>query len=77
MKGFDYGQKCIPPSSPLRAAVAFVRGRWQEDHSEALLNVPVSAAALHNWVRQRRIDKGGIDGSDFARRALNSPDGRL
>jgi hypothetical protein len=25
----------------------------------------VSAAALHNWVRQDRIDRGEIDGSDF------------
>jgi transposase-like protein len=60
MKGFDYAKKVfhrVPPACCClrsRAEVKqLLRGAYE---------LGVSAAALHNWVRQDRIDRGEISG---------------
>jgi hypothetical protein len=63
-KGFDYAEIafCRVPSARLL--------RWFVPVIQSLkgaYELGVSAAALLNWVRQDRIDRGEIGGSDFAR----------
>jgi hypothetical protein len=66
MKGFDYAKNV---SRRVRPCVCCCVGSWPvvRQSLRGAYELGVSAAALHNWVRQRRIDKGEIDGSDFAR----------
>jgi hypothetical protein len=60
MKGFDYAKKVfcrVPPARLLRWFVPEVRQLLRGAYE-----LGVSAAALHNWVRQDCIDLGEISG---------------
>jgi transposase len=75
MKGFDYAKIvfCRVPS-----ARCCVGSRPEVRQSlRGAYELGVSAAALHNWVRQRRIDRGEIDGSDFTGERAARPSGEM
>jgi transposase-like protein len=60
MKGFDYAKNVfhrVPPARPLRWFAA-----GGKTITQTAYELGVSAAALHNWVRQDRIDRGEISG---------------
>jgi hypothetical protein len=77
MKGFDYAKKVfcrVPPARLLHWFVPVVRQALRGAYE-----LGVSAAALHNWVRQDRIDRGEISGltsleSMIAIRPINAPE---
>jgi transposase-like protein len=60
MKGFDYAKNVfhrVPPARLLHWFVPEVRQLLRGAYE-----LGVSAATLHNWVRQDRIDRGEISG---------------